>query len=307
MSWLSRAKSWASSVCNKIKKTVASTVNKVKQTCSKVWNSFTGKHYSDEAEALYDEINERYDKARTEYQQAVKSLADDIEAKVSRLNLCKQEIYQKHFGRFISIASRIHNVTVKGLPFAELFDSSIYEVNQHNTLRAKDDLVLINFDQMGFIETAGMILSLGFFSRKKAKESLERVKQERERVFEEIQKMKTQQTKLLVVSESIDNVVEYFDVLIKSYSSLLDRFEFGIQSQRVKLMANADNVFNLKLDFKLLPIVHIEEFQALFNLSIVLKQMANLGFLNSDGEIVATDITTSEMLYLKVTDAKLSA
>ena len=168
-------------------------------------------------------------------------------------------------------------------------------------------MILIDFDQMGFLETAGMILTLGFFSRKKAKESLERVKQERERVFEEIEKMKAQQTKLEVVSESIDNVVTYFEQLIKSYSSLLDRFEFGIQSQRVKQSSDASNVFSLKLDFKLLPIVHLEEFQALFNLSIVLKQMANLGYLNSEGEVIVKDVEASELLFQKVTEAKLSA
>jgi hypothetical protein len=56
-----------------------------------------------------------------------------------------------------------------------------------------------------------------------------------------------------------------------------------------------------------LPVAHIEEFQALFNLSIVLKQMANLGYLNKEGEVVDEDIKMSEMLYHKVTEAKLSA
>ncbi|MGO3445683.1 MAG: DNA repair protein, partial [Pseudoalteromonas distincta] len=133
------------------------------------------------------------------------------------------------------------------------------------------------------------------------------VKQERERVFEEIKKMEAQQVKLSVVSKSIDSVVDYFAQLIMNYSILLDRFEFGIQSQRVKQLSNSDNVYNLKLDFKLLPVAHIEEFQALFNLSIVLKQMANLGYLNKEGEVVDEDIKMSEVLYHKVTEAKLSA
>ncbi|WP_350587149.1 DNA repair protein [Pseudoalteromonas sp. 3-MNA-CIBAN-0064] len=307
MSWFSKAKSWASSVCSSIKNTVSKVADKVKETCSKVWNAFTGKHYTDEAEAIYDEINERYDKARSEYQEAVKVIGKEIDEKISKINLNKKEIYENQFERFKLVASRIHNVTVKGLPFEDFFDSSIYEINKSEGLRKKDELVLIDFDQMGFVETAGMILTLGFFSRKKAKESLERVKQERERVFEEIEKMKAQQVKLSVVSKSIDSVVDYFAQLIRNYSILLDRFEFGIQSQRVKQLSNSDNVYNLKLDFKLLPVAHIEEFQALFNLSIVLKQMANLGYLNKEGEVVDEDIKMSEVLYHKVTEAKLSA
>ncbi|GKW54742.1 DNA repair protein [Pseudoalteromonas shioyasakiensis] len=307
MGWLSRAKSWVASKCNSLKSTASSIVDKVKETCSKVWNAFTGKHYTDEAEAIHDEINERYDKARANYQEAVQQISQEIQEKVSKINLNKKEIYEKQFERFKSIANRIHNVTVKGLPFEDFFDGSIYELNKNQEIRSKENLILIDFDQMGFLETAGMILTLGFFSRKKAKESLERVKQERERVFEEIEKMKAQQTKLEVVSESIDNVVNYFEQLIKNYSSLLDRFEFGIQSQRVKQSSDASNVFSLKLDFKLLPIVHLEEFQALFNLSIVLKQMANLGYLSSEGEVIVKDVEASELLFQKVTEAKLSA
>ena len=120
-------------------------------------------------------------------------------------------------------------------------------------------------------------------------------------------KMQAQKKKLNVIVESIDNVVEYFDKLIISYSSLLDRFEFGIQSQRVKQMAHSSNLFNLKLDFKLMPIVHIEEFQSLFNLSIVLKQMASLAYLSTEGEVVDKDIHTSQQLVIKATESKLCA
>ena len=35
--------------------------------------------------------------------------------------------------------------------------------------------------------------------------------------------------------------------------------------------------------------------------------MANLGYLNKEGEVVDEDIKMSEVLYHKVTDAKLSA
>lgn len=300
MGWFSRAKSWASSAYNSLKSTASSIVDKVKETCSKVWNAFTGKHYADEAEALHAEITERYDKAKEEYDKAISDTGKDIEEKISRINRFKTDIYGTHFKRFISIASRLHNVTVKGQPFEELFDDSILEVKQQSGVVAREDLMLIDFDNMGFLETAGMILTLGFFSRKKAKESLANVKEEEARVYEEIAKMDAQQAKVKVVAESIDAVVQYFDSLIKNYEKLLDRFECGIQTQRVIQMSKAENVFSLKLDFRLIPIVHIEEFQALFNLSIVLKQIANLGYLNEKGEFVDQDKAKATHLFQKV-------
>ncbi|WP_394389206.1 hypothetical protein [Shewanella woodyi] len=59
---------------------------------------------------------------------------------------------------------------------------------------------------------------------------------------------------------------------------------------------NSD-VFAHKLDFKLLPVVHLEEFRALFNLSIVLKQMANLGYLSDSGEFIETDRKKAKAVY----------
>lgn len=300
MGWFSSFCSGASKVWNSVKSTVSSAVDKVKETCSKVWNAFTGKNYADEAEALHAEITARYDKAKEGYDKAISKVGKDIEDKVSHLNSFKAEIYGTHFKRFINIASRLHNVTVKGQPFEELFDDSILEVKQQQSVVAKDNLMLIDFDNMGFIETAGMILTLGFFSRKKAKESLANVKEEEARVYEEIAKMDAQQAKVKVIVESIDAVVQYFDSLVQNYEKLLDRFECGIQTQRVLHMSKAENVFSLKLDFRLIPIVHIEEFQALFNLSIVLKQMANLGYLTEEGEFVEQDKVDATNLFEKV-------
>jgi hypothetical protein len=295
------------SVCRSVRDTVSHAYDTVKEKCAKVWNAFTGKHYTDEAESIYDEINERYKKSKIEYEDAVKEIGESIESKISHLNTFKADIYQNHFKRFISVASRLHNVTVKGVPFAELFDDSILEIKKETGVRKKEDLFLIDFDKMGFFDTAGMILSLGFFSRKKAKESLEQVKRERTRVDAEIVEMAAQQTKLKVVAESIDNVVEYFEQLIANYEALLGRFEFGIQTQRFKQMSQANNVFALKLNFKHMPIVHIEEFQALFNLSIVLKQMANLGYLNATGEIVENDKKAADDLFEQVIASKICA
>jgi hypothetical protein len=282
-------------------------VDTVKTACAKVCNAITGRNIADEAEALHREITDRYDKAKEEYDKAISKIGKDIEDKVSHINRFKAEIYGTHFKRFINITSRLHNVTVKGQPFEELFDDSILDVKQQSGVVAKDDLMLIDFDNMGFIETAGMILTLGFFSRKKAKESLANVKEEEVRVYEEIAKMDAQQAKVKVVAESIDAVFQYFDSLVQNYEKILGRFECGIQIQRVLHMSKAENVFSLKLDFRLIPIVHIEEFQALFNLSIVLKQMATLGYLSESGEFVEDDKKAADNLFEQVIASKICA
>ena len=96
------------------------------------------------------------------------------------------------------------------------------------------------------------------------------------------------------ILDSIDNVSEYFTELIKNYSKILDRFEYGIKSQIQKNILKGNKLDNGKINFRMMPIVHIQEFQALFNLSIVLYQMASLGYLSDAGEIKDEDIKSLE-------------
>ncbi|MGY2573853.1 DNA repair protein [Vibrio sp. C8] len=297
MGLFSRACSWVASKCSSIRDTASRAVDSVKNACSKVWNRFTGKHYADEAESIYEEAKKRYEDAKQVYEDFVQEISSSIKSKVSTINVQKQDIYSVHFERFIRISRRLHNVTVKGQPFEELFDDSILDVKTQTGVRVRSEIMKINFNQMGLLDTLGMVLTLGFFTRSRAKESLENAKQERARVDEEITKMKSQQKRLKVVEESIDNVVVYFDELIANYSRLLDRFEYGIQTQRMHQMANGSDVYSHKLNFKLLPIVHLEEFRALFNLSIVLKQMANLGYLSDSGEFIESDSLKAKTVY----------
>ncbi|WP_394389208.1 hypothetical protein [Shewanella woodyi] len=169
MSFFGRVGSWCSSVCSAIKDTVSKAVDTVKSACSKVWNAFTGKHYADEAEAIIAETEKRYEDAKQIYESEVRHISERIEEKVSKINRQKQDIYSVHFERFMAISRRLHNVTVKGQPFEELFDDSILEIKNMSGARAKSEIMLIDFNQMGLLDTLGMVLTLGVFSRKKPK------------------------------------------------------------------------------------------------------------------------------------------
>jgi len=94
-------------------------------------------------------------------------------------------------------------------------------------------------------------------------------------------------------------VVSYFDTLVMNYEKLLNRFEYGVQSQRNKLMLQSENIISHKLNFKMMPTVHLEEFFALFNLSIVLKTMSTLGYLTDAGTIVDGEAEKSKALFEK--------
>lgn len=299
-----RIGSWASSkissMVDKVVEVGRKVIDKVVEKGAKCWNAFTGKTTFDKAEQLYQEITERYDKKKTQYDKSSIKLIADIDTRVSAINRFKQDIYDVQFSRFISLSNRLHNVTVKGQPFEELFSDAILEVKASESVGQRENLFLIDFNKFDLVRVASYVLTLGFYSRKKAKQTLLKVQEEEARINEEIAKMQSHLRQLKVVAKSIDNVVEYFDVLISNYSKLLDRFEYGIQTQRHKQMSQSGDIFAHKLDFRLIPIAHIEEFQALFNLSIVLKQMANLGYLSESGKVKVEDNQQAKVLFEKV-------
>jgi hypothetical protein len=275
-------------------KAVVDTVVDIAINPSKVWNGITGRTKFEEAEALLQEIEDRYDKAKRKYEEDIAIIALKIEEKISKINYHKRDIYDNHFVRFVSLGNKIHNISVKGNNFLEYFDASITEVKNLSGVRGKNDLYQIDFNNLKFTEIALGIVTLGFFTRKKATQTLLKVQEEEKRIDEEIEKMQAQTVKANVILESIGNVDEYFAVLVQNYTKLLDRFEYGIKSQVQKNILKGILLVDGKLNFKMMPIAHIEEFQALFNLSIVLKQMASLGYLNEDGEMNNEDIKSVE-------------
>lgn len=283
---------WAGTrkLINKIKDTVVDIVKNPK----KVWNAVTGRTKFEQAEELLKEIEERYSTARLNYDKNISEIANKIEEKVSKINYHKKDIYDNHFTRFTSLGNRLHNISIKGKNFLEYFDDSITQVKTLDGVRSKNELYMIDFNNLKFTEIALGFFTLGFFTRKKANQTLFKVQEEETRINEEIEKMESQIIKVKVILESIVNVDEYFAILIQNYSKLLDRFEYGVKSQIQKNILKGSKLEDGKLNFKMMPIAHIEEFQALFNLSIVLKQMASLGYLSEDGQINDEDIKSVE-------------
>lgn len=305
--WIGRAWNAVVDTVKSVAKTVVNAIKNPIGTVAKVWNGITGKDTFDVAEALMKEIEDRYDKAKLKYEKEIQIILPQLESKINTINYHKKDIFENHFERFKKVANRLHNLNIEGRNFLEYFDDSITEIKVHNGAKSKSELYQIDFNNLGLKDIAFGILTLGFFTRKKAKQTLIKVQEEEKRIDEEIEKMTSQVKKLQVILNSIDNVAEYFIVLIQSYSKLLDRFSYGVSSQILKATLNNQKLDNGQLNFKLIPIVHIEEFQALFNLSIVLKQMATMGYLNQDGEIDEKDINSINDIKFKMEQIKVLA
>ncbi len=264
---------------------VDSTIDEVKDGSAKTWYSVTGKDKFDEAEKLHQKITKEYN----EVDAKIQILLDSLEKTITLINNHKLEIYKNYFSQFTLLANRLHNLSIQGESFLEYFDSSVYEMKNLNAVRSKNDLYSIDFNNLKVGEIATGILTLGWSTRSKAAETLRNVEAEEQRIKEDIMKMNARITQLEAALSALKNVEEYFAILIHNYEKLLQRFRYGIVSQVQKNILHNIILENGKLDFKMMPIVHIEEFQALFNLSIILKTMATMGYLDEQGNVNQED------------------
>ncbi|TKB48448.1 DNA repair protein [Ferrimonas sediminicola] len=287
-------------VWSPVSRCVSRVVDRVKTAGAKAWNAVTGKDKFLEAKRLHEELMERYQRQQQLYREQVEARSQAIEGRLKAINGFKQQIFDSQFPRFIALGNRLHNVRVAGSHFEEFFDNKLMEVACASGVRSRAELFEIDFDNLGFREVALSVLTLGFYSRRRAKESLQQVKDEAVRIEEEFAKMEAQLAKIAVVEQSIGQVELYFDQLIANYGRLLDRFEYGINSQRILQLGMDPQLFAGKLDFRLLPVAHIQEFQALFNLSVVLKRMAQMSYLSRDGAIIEGQATEAAALFDRV-------
>lgn len=163
-------------VSNKLRDTKDYMVDKIEDTSayisakgSKVFNGITGKATFLEAEKLYREIEEEYTRKNNEYKKKISDIGKEIEEKVSNINYHKEDIYLNHFERFKKLGDKLHNISINGKHFLEYFDDSIIRINNQNGIRSKEDIYKIDFNNLKFTEIAFAVLTLGFYTRKKAK------------------------------------------------------------------------------------------------------------------------------------------
>ncbi|WP_178863447.1 DNA repair protein [Thiomicrorhabdus cannonii] len=267
----------------------------VRRQITNVWNNITGKADFLEAQERLNAISVKYESFKTEYESEMLLIAEDLAIKVESINQFKIDIYQSHFESFLSIVNRVHDVKINGVNFLDFFDESIFQRKKITGIRSDSELFKIDFNNLSLKEYFFSIFTWGFYSRKKAKETLQEVMIEEERINCEIQEMTTQLNQARVAKDSLEMIVMYFDRLLKTYEALLSKFEYGVIAQINKAHLGGDDLVDGKISFKRLPNFHLENFYVLFNLSIVLKEMSKLGYLTEQGEVIHQDLSTLEM------------
>ena len=242
----------------------------VKEKTTNVWNAFTGKKTFDEAAELYNRISERYNSRRKRFESDVDKYSQSIEDHVNVINQCKERIKKELFPQMAEKLKKICDVNITDKFSFEEFEIGNYSFDE---LRAKEKLYKIDFNKHPIKNNILAVLTLGFYTRKKSKETLYAVQEEEVKINTEIAKMDIETKRLEAIEMSLSNVDKYFVDLVEIYENLLVRLDSSINFLFVRCMSFAHKIIKQEMSIRYLSKIQIKEIEAIVTASQILKIM----------------------------------
>lgn len=261
----------------KVGSAIASGAKAAANGVKKVAARISGKDKFEEAERLYDEISKRYNEKREHFQKEIERITSLIEEHVKSINDSKRMIKRELFPAMANKISKIKDIRISDEYSVEEYIESVLNVD---TIRSREQLFTIDFNAHKVKTTFQAIFTLGFYTRKKAKETLYNVKEEEAKINSEISRMDSEINKIYIIEKSIKQVADMFTSVIEMYNNMLIRLDSSINYLLVRSLAFAHQIVGKQMSVKVLPMMQQKEVEAIYTASEILKVMAETQLLN---------------------------
>lgn len=261
----------------KVGSAIASGAKAAANGVKKVAARISGKDKFEEAERLYDEISKRYNEKREHFQKEIERITSLIEEHVKSINDSKRMIKRELFPAMANKISKIKDIRISDEYSVEEYIESVLNVD---TIRSREQLFTIDFNAHKVKTTFQAIFTLGFYTRKKAKETLYNVKEEEAKINSEISRMDSEINKIYIIEKSIKQVADMFTSVIEMYNNMLIRLDSSINYLLVRSLAFAHQIVGKQMSVKVLPMMQQKEVEAIYTASKILKVMAETQLLN---------------------------
>lgn len=266
---------------NYVKEKVKTVVNTVKETASNMWAGFTGEKTAKEAKEKYERAKQRYEEHQRQFENKVELITKSINETIVKINGLKTYYFDYLLTEYKRVISKVKGLDIES--HEELDGKFIYTYEQEK-LKGRNQIIKIDFDANRFKNNVKAILTLGFATRKAAKESLQEAEAYEYSVSECIGKMNGELAKLESFSKAVLNVLGYFEGIIKATEHCIERLRHSLA-----LLKNIHLVFSLSLaggkyDVRRLSKAQIQTFMITNNLMKILLEMSKLKYVNANGD-----------------------
>ena len=235
-----------SSICSSVKSVVCGTVKaigravanvakkavevtqKVVHNVATVWKNFTGQTVAEEAERRLTALENETRRRQSEFNLFMEARAKEINASLSSINACRRKLNEELFPQFCTLAGNFRNWSVADVGI----ERCVALKGGCGPVRSREELMKIDFRNHPIAANALAVLTLGFFTRKRAKESLNQVKEEEVRMKAEFEKLEAEKTRISCVLKALRQVERQFNGCLDIYSRVLDEVEYSVDLLR---------------------------------------------------------------------------
>jgi hypothetical protein len=288
-------------VVEKVKAAVEVVKDKVQsgiEVGAKVCGAITGKTTADEAARRYDALCRRAGESEADFNRYVKQRTDELQALCEQVNEAKGDFQTAAQTRFVTLVTRIAHWEVP----AELqLDAGRQAAATRLAVRERSQVILIDFERQPILNAAKAIFTVGFWTRKQARESLQRVA-EAEQEFElELAKVEAERQRLALTVQAMRQVADYFATLLQTYEEVLDELGYALQVVRAAVALGQPHLVEQRLDCALLPAQHLRSLIAADQLTRILHAMSNRRYLDDQMQSCSTDCNDLQRAQVQAT------
>ena len=259
---------------------------------SRGYKSFSGQATFEEADRMYEDIKKRFEEHKAFFEKEVENISSQIEEHVQSINKSKETIKTELFPAFAEKMHILKDIPVSESYLKEYFNGSNLKVD---SIKTKANLYLIYFKKNPIKSNALAIISLGFYTRKKAKETLEKVREEKKRLEEEMVRMDSELTKLKAINEALDIIASYYTSMVELYNALLSRLDNSVNFLIIKCLSYAHKIVHEQMSIKLLPKTQQAEIMAMVSISKIMKTMVDTKIiLEGKTDIIQRNINSAK-------------
>ena len=273
----------------KCAKAVVSGDKKVGAVIYSGWKKFTGQDVAEEAERRLAALEEKTRQRQSEFEARMAELSGKINHAIDEINECRAELNGAVFPRFRMLMDNFRRVPVGCV----LNEKHVRVKVTCDTVRGREELMKIDFVNHPILNNLAAVFTLGFFTRKRAKESLCQVKEEESRMAAEFRKLDNEVVRVSEVLKSIEQVSKYFKSHVSLCNRVLDEVDYSVVMLRTGRAILDGASVDEKFDPEFLPEHHLAALQAAYTAMRIAFAMGARRYVNSDSktlEIVDEDV-----------------
>lgn len=221
----------------------------------------------------YEKLKQSHEIKINQYKKEANEIQNLINKSIESINFYKKDTIEL-FEEFEKICQKISNVDIEVKVF---LDSFVQVIKKFEDLRNKDELYMEEFDQMSVFDRIKDFFNLYKYTC---------IDTEKSRLGVEYKKIEADITKHKSISSTVDNVKYYFESIRVLYFQSLEKFEYFLDTELQNQILKGEELKDGKVNIELAPDALLKEFKKLINLTEILKEMCEKGYLtNNIGDV----------------------